>query len=258
MSNTAAGMHLIVAQDYEQMSQLASEQIWGLLATKPSALLGIATGKSPLRTYQLLAERARNNPHHFSKARVLKVDEWMGLDMEHPSTCELYLREQVLNPWRIGDSRYCGWNSKPDNVEDECARMESWIAHHGPMDMCILGIGKNGHLALNEPSSSLQAHPHRSILTEDSRNHSMLKNAQKPPLYGLTIGVGDIMHSRHLLLLASGKEKAKKLKMLFSGIVTPRCPVSILQLHPDVTVICDREAASELNSQMGLDSQSGH
>ena len=128
----------------------------------------------------------------------------------------------------------------------ECARMATWLAANGPIDLSILGLGVNGHLGFNEPAAALQAGPHVARLSRASLRHEMLRNARGQASYGLTLGMGDLMRSREVLLLVSGARKAEQLRRLFTGQVTPRFPASFLGLHPVLTICCDLAAAALL------------
>ena len=235
-------MHIQIARDHEEMSVRAAARIARDLRRKPGLLLGLATGATPTRTYQRLADTRRARPALFRGVRIVKLDEWLGLPMDHPATCETYLRENVLGPWGVPRSRYHGFGSRPRDARAECARLARWLARHGPLDLCVLGLGRNGHLLMNEPADALAAGPHVARLTAETRAHSMLRSLKTPPRRGLTMSLADILQSRAILLLVSGRHKAAPLRRMLSGRVTTRCPASLLWLHPDVTVLCDRDA----------------
>lgn len=224
------------------MSQKAAARIARELRRKPRLLLGLATGATPTRTYERLAQMRTRRPSLLRAVRIVKLDEWLGLRMDHPATCEVYLRENVLGPWGVPRSRYRGFRSRPPDAEAECARLARWLAGHGPFDLCVLGLGTNGHLLMNEPADALPAGPHVARLATSTRAHSMVRTLKAPPRRGLTMGLGDILRSRAILLLVSGRAKAAPLRRMMSGRVTTRCPASLLWLHPDVTLYCDREA----------------
>jgi galactosamine-6-phosphate isomerase len=228
------------------MSRWAAAQIRTVLQAKPSALVGLATGGSPLRTYQLLAKRAAREPRLFRAIRILKLDEWGGLDLNDPASCESYLQRHVLTPWGVKAGRYFGWHSRPKNPAAECGRVARWLKRHGPMDLCVVGLGLNGHLLLNEPGTGLTAPPHVARLSPESRRHTMLQQARKRPRYGLTIGLAGVLQSRRVLLLVSGANKARQLKRVVNGPLTTQCPASFLQLHPNLTVVFDAAAAGGL------------
>jgi galactosamine-6-phosphate isomerase len=227
------------ASDHEAMSQLAVAQIVAQLRTKPDSLLVLATGSTPHRAYQLLADQGRAEQGLCDQMRILKLDEWGGLAMDDPATCEAALRETLIHPLRMGPDRYRAWQSDPPDVNAECGRMARWLREHGPADLCVLGLGINGHLGFNEPNDHLHPHAHRTELSKESMRHSMLHQARTQPAFGLTLGMRDIMSSRNILLLVSGKSKRTQLRRLFQPEISPSFPASFLWLHPRVTVCCD-------------------
>jgi galactosamine-6-phosphate isomerase len=231
-----------MTRDHDEMSQKAASHLARALRRKPGLLLGLATGATPTRTYERLAQMRTRRPALFRGVRIVKLDEWLGLPMDHPATCETYLREHVLGPWAVPRSRYRGFRSRPRDARAECARLARWLARQGPFDLCVLGLGRNGHLLMNEPADALPAGPHVARLAASTRAHSMVRAMKTPPRRGLTMGLADILRARAILLLVSGAQKAAALRRLLSGRVTTRCPASLLWLHPDVTVLCDRDA----------------
>ena len=240
-------VRILVADDHEGSSRHAARLIGAALRRRPGLLLGLATGETPTRTYGLLAARRDRDRSLFRRVRVIKLDEWLGLPLRHPSTCETYLRKTVLGPWRVAASRYEGFASRPKDPSAECARIAAWLARRGPIDLCVLGLGTNGHLLMNEPAASLEPGPHVARLSASTQRHSMIRSLSAPPRRGLTLGMGDILGSKAVLLLVSGRHKAAAFRRMVSGTVTTRCPASFLSLHPDVTVLCDREAAGGLS-----------
>jgi galactosamine-6-phosphate isomerase len=239
-------VHVHIARDHDEMSQKAAARIARELRRKPRLLLGLATGATPTRTYAGLAQMRAREPSLLRRVRIVKLDEWLGVPMRHAATCETYLRENVLGPWQVARSRYRGFRSQPPDAAAECARLARWLARHGPLDLCVLGLGRNGHLLMNEPADALRAGPHVARLTPSTRAHSMVRALKNPPRRGLTVGLADILRSTAILLLVSGRHKMVPLRRMMSGRVTTRCPASLLWLHPDVTVYCDRESSATL------------
>jgi galactosamine-6-phosphate isomerase len=235
-------VHIHIAPDHDAMSRKAASHLARALRRKPDLRLGLATGATPTRTYERLAQMRTRRPGLFRAVRIVKLDEWLGLPMDHPASCETYLRENVLGPWGVPRARYHGFHSRPPDARAECARLARWLARHGPLDLCVLGLGRNGHLLMNEPAAVLAAGPHVARLAPSTRAHSMVRAMKAPPRRGLTMGLADILRSRAVLLLVSGSHKAAPLRRLLRGGVTTRCPASLLWLHPDVTVLCDRDA----------------
>jgi len=235
-----------VARDHEQMSRRAAARIAAAVRRNPTLLLGVVTGASPTRTYQRLAERRAVEPSLFRRVRVVKLDEWLGLPPRHPASCESYLRVNLLGPLGIPRARYQGFQARPKDAGADCARLARWLSRHGPIDLCVLGLGRNGHLLMNEPAAALRPGSHVARLAASTRRHSMLEGLKTLPRLGLTMGMADILQSRAILLLVSGRPKAAPLRRMLSGRVTTRCPASFLWLHPDVTVYCDRAAGRAL------------
>jgi len=245
-----------VYPDEETMSAAAAAWLASELRTQPGLLTSLATGASPRRMYELLATLARREPALFAQARWIKLDEWGGLPMSDPATCETFLRERLLDPIGVTPDRYFGWESRPEDVQAECRRVADWLAAHGPIDVQILGLGANGHLGFNEPATELQGGPHRAQLSPASLSHAMLDRSKGRVAYGLTLGMDDILKSRRILLLVSGARKASQLLRLFTGGVSNDFPASWLQRHADVVVFCDAAAASLVDRE--LQSTAGH
>jgi galactosamine-6-phosphate isomerase len=235
-----------IAEDHEEMSRHAAARIVREVRRKPDLLLASATGDTPSRTFERLAEIRASEPSLFRRVRVVKLDEWLGLPMRHPATCETYFRKRVLGPLGIPRSRFQGFRSQPNDPVAECARMARWLAGHGPFDLCVLGLGRNGHLLFNEPAAALPPGPHVARLSAMTRRHSMVRVMAKAPRNGLTLGLADILQSQTILLLVSGHHKVAAFSRMLKGGVTTRCPASLLWLHPDVTIHCDEEAARAL------------
>lgn len=235
-------MQVKIVNSYTDLSQIAKDQIIRAMEEKPDLLLCTATGNSPTKTYELLAEEFVSDPMKFSKIRVIKLDEWGGIEPEESGSCESYLRENLLGPLQISNERYIGFNSNPENPLQECTRISTHLAKDGPIDLCILGFGSNGHLALNEPAEFLQAQCHVAELSSSSLNHKMTSGMKKKPSYGLTLGMADILYSKQILILISGSGKSKMVKQLLSGMVSTQLPASFLWLHPNTVCLIDSES----------------
>jgi galactosamine-6-phosphate isomerase len=233
-----------ILPDYESLSRHAADLVIDRLREQPSALISLAAGATPSRAYQLLAERYSREPGLFAKCRLLKLDEWGGLPIEDPATCDHQLRSALIGPLAASD-RYVGFDSNPNNPEAECARIADWLRERGPIDLCILGLGLNGHIGFNEPAEYLQPHAHVAHLSPTSMNHAMLNRTAARPAYGLTLGMADLLQSRAVLVLVSGATKRDPLQRLLSGRIATSFPASFLQLHPRVTVLVDSAAHSE-------------
>jgi galactosamine-6-phosphate isomerase len=240
-------LELIVAENYEEMSQLAAEKMFEAIQEKPDLLISIATGSTPTLAYDLLAEKAKTDPKSFEKLRMIKLDEWGGIPSDDPCTCETYIKKHLTEPINIPDERFISWESNPENPEEEVKRIQKTLEKEGDIDLCILGMGVNGHLGFNEPSEALKLNPHVATLTDTTKKHTMAQEAEHEIKYGLTLGMGDIMRSKKIILLVNGDHKIEPFKKFLSQKITSEFPSSILWLHPNITVICDKEAVPEMS-----------
>lgn len=236
---------ITVEADYEAMSRRAADVVAEQLRAKPDLLLCVATGSSPRRAYELLAEKRRDEPRLFERLRVLKLDEWGGLPPEHPGTCETYLRRWLIEPLGISAERYLTFRGDAAEPEAECGRIREMLRAHGPIDLSVLGLGLNGHLGMNEPADELSLEAHVAPLSKETAQHSMIRDATPPVRFGLTLGMGDLLQSHRILLLVNGAAKRDALRRLRAGRVTTQFPASLLWLHRGVTCLCDREAVDE-------------
>jgi galactosamine-6-phosphate isomerase len=235
-------MEYFVLDTYEDLSLRAGEIFMEQLKVKKGLLMGAATGSTPSGLYARLAKSAPNNVTLFSALRVMKLDEWYGLPMEDTGTCETYLRTRLLQPLNIGDDRYFSFNSDAGDPEAECRAVKTMLELNGPIDLCVLGLGMNGHIAFNEPSPSLTAHPHLATLARSSQIHPMIADRGVKTEYGLTLGMADIFQSRMILLLISGTAKRDIVQNLLSERITTTLPASLLWLHPNAICLMDRDA----------------
>jgi galactosamine-6-phosphate isomerase len=241
-------VHLEIAPDYESLSRRAASYVAGALRREPALLLGLATGASPARTYELLAARRRREPGLFRRCRVVGLDEWGGLSATHPASCARYIRDRILRPLGITAARHRHFKGDARDPAAEIRRMARWLHRHGPVGLGLLGLGRNGHLLMNEPASALPPRAHFATLAPSTRRHTMLEGLRSAPRQGLTFGLAEVLQARSLLLLVSGRHKREALARMLQGTVTPRCPASFLWLHPQVTVLADRAATGSLRA----------
>jgi galactosamine-6-phosphate isomerase len=178
----------------------------------------------------------------------LKLDEWGGLPMDDPATCETQLRASLIEPLRL-EKRYIAFESQPPDPQAECRRIAAWLDRNGPIDVSILGLGINGHLGFNEPAEVLQPHAHVAELSGDSLSHTMLRRSGRRPKFGLTLGIDDLLTSRKVLLLVSGESKRQALKRLLEEPITAAFPASFLQKRSDVVLLTDAAARGGLPSK---------
>lgn len=238
-------MKIEVLETYEALSRRAAALIASGLKRQPNLLLCASAGGTPTGAYQELAAKYTLSPRLFSRMRVLQIDEWLGLPSRHPATCRNDLKHKLLTPLGIARSRFIGFASDAPDPVRECRRVSTWLAEKGPIDICVLGLGTNGHIAMVEPSPELHPAVQVARLSPASRKHPLLQAVKAKPTHGLTLGMGDILRSRHILLLVSGLQKRTALAQLLKPRVTTRFPASLLWLHSHATLLCDRSAAGQ-------------
>ncbi len=238
-------MKIEICSSYEEISAKAKKELVNALLWNKGLLVCAASGGSPTRLYGMLAEEASANPQLFDQLRIVKLDEWGGVPMDYPGTCECYLQQEVIQPLHIRADRYISFRSDAGDPGQECERVQGQLVQQGPIDICILGLGMNGHIAFNEPSPFLQPHCHIATLSDTSMTHPMVLGEDRKPTYGLTLGMADIMHSKRIILLINGTKKKQIAKEFLSGKVTTTLPASLLWLHPNALCLIDSEAAGE-------------
>ena len=226
-------MRILNLKDTHELGLKASTIVKNELLKNPKLLLCAATGNSPLPLYQQLAEEFKRKTILFQQIRVLTLDEWVGLSSPVGS-CDSFLQEHFIKPLKISKDRYFFFNTSADNLTDECLRMQEVLKKQGPLDLCILGLGKNGHLGFNEPAAKLEPHCHVANLTDQSQQHSMIEYSMNKPTQGITLGIQDILSSKRILLLVSGTGKEEAKKQLLSGRISSEWPASILWKHDNV------------------------
>ena len=233
-------MRVIKCADYKEMCKTAASLVWKEIERKPKLLLCTATGSSPEGLYRELATMADSNKDLFRMLRILKLDEWGGIPENHPVSCEYFLKKKLLGPLDIPQERYISFASDSDDPETECKRIRNEIKRKGPIDICILGLGRNGHLGLNEPAPKLEPFCHVAALSAESLLHPMIASLEQKPEYGLTLGLKEILDSRLIIMLVSGKEKKHIAEKFLEGSVTTELPASFLWQHPQVECLVEQ------------------
>ena len=232
-------MDIRFVKDATTMAEMASSVIAEAIRQKPNLLLCAATGNSPTETYKLLVAQKAN--FDSSQLRVIKLDEWGGVAMDNPQTCEQYLQQHLIKPLQISRERYFAFQSNSANPVDEIAGMQTILAANGPIDVCILGLGLNGHIAFNEPAELLEPNRHIATLSKQSMQHSMASEMGNKPTYGLTLGMSDILQSRQIVMLVTGQNKKDMIQKFLSKKITSQIPASFLWLHNNVQCFIDEQ-----------------
>ena len=232
-------MRVTVLPDREALDREAAALIWEAASAKPDLLICLASGDTPTGTYELLA----GAPERLAGARFIQLDEWAGIGADDPASCAAYLERTVRGPLAVPPECWLGIRGDAPDMADECRRLQAALTAAGPIDLCILGLGRNGHLGLNEPAESFDPSCHIATLAEQTRTHPMLAETGSPVRHGLTLGLGDILRSRKILLMVSGAAKRDSLARLAERRVAPQLPASFLWLHGDAVCLCDEDAA---------------
>lgn len=241
-------MRLIIAKNYEELSKKAAEIIVEVINKKPNAVLGLATGSSPVGLYKEMIKMNKNGEIDFSKVTTVNLDEYLGLSGEHPQSYRYFMNEKLFNYINIDKYNTHVPNGLANDAEEENRRYDEKIKELGGTDIQLLGVGSNGHIAFNEPANELVFGTHLTDLTNETieANSRFFNSKDEVPTKAFTMGLGGIMKAKKILVIASGENKAEAVKGMLKGNITTLLPASILQLHHDVTVIIDEAAAKLL------------
>lgn len=239
-------MKVIITKDYDEMSQKAFEVMSGVVKSNPEAVIGLATGSTPIGLYKNMIKDHNENGTSYKKIKTVNLDEYAGLDVNSDQSYVYFMRDNLFNHIDIDLKNTNIENGKAADREAECARYNALLATM-QQDIQVLGIGSNGHIAFNEPGTPFGSVTHIVNLTESTikDNSRLFKSIDEVPRQAFTMGLKNIMNAKKILILANGANKAKAVYGLVKGEVTENVPASILQLHPDCTLVCD-EAAAEL------------
>jgi glucosamine-6-phosphate deaminase len=241
-------MLVVVVDSYEELSKNGAKQVADLVRKKPDCVLGFATGSTPVGLYEELIRMHKEEGLDFSKVVTFNLDEYVGLHPAHERSYHYFMWKKLFDHINV-DPRYVHIpDGEAENVAEQCDWYEAKIVEFGGIDLQILGIGANGHIAFNEPLSSLGSRTRIKTLKESTRldNARFFDSLDEVPKYAITMGVGTIMEAHGLLLMASGPEKADAVKETVEGPVTAQYPATIVQMHRFATILIDREAASKL------------
>jgi len=241
-------MEVVIKRDYGLMSKAAAQLVVDVLNTKPNAVLGMATGSTPLGLYQELVRLHQAGQVDFSRVTTFNLDEYVGLPANHPQSYHYFMHEHFFQHVNIPRHNINIPSGTTSNYPAFCQWYERRIAECGGIDLQILGIGSDGHIAFNEPGSSLSSRTRLKTLSKQTidDNARFFERREDVPVYAITMGVGTILDARKLVLVASGKTKAKAIAQAVEGPVTSMVTASALQLHRDASVIVDEQAAAGL------------
>ncbi len=240
-------MKFIVCKDYDEMSKKAAEIMAEVIKNKPECVLGLATGSTPTGMYKELINMNKSGEISFDKVVSYNLDEYYPISPDNDQSYRYFMNDNLFNHIDIKMENTHVLNGEAQNPEEECAKYDKAIEAAGGIDIQVLGIGRNGHIAFNEPDEALIAPTHKTGLTEDTidANARFFESADDVPKHALTMGMASIFGARKIILLANGASKNDAVKDLLSDEIKTSNPSTLLKLHPDVTILCDKEAYGE-------------
>jgi glucosamine-6-phosphate deaminase len=231
------------------LARTLAVHIAATLGQRPALVLGLATGRTPIRLYHELGSLQANGQADFSRATTFNLDEFFGIAGDHPGSYRVFMQEHLFSRVNLPPEQIHFLNGKAPDPDAECVRYETAIAAAGGIDLQILGIGTNGHIGFNEPGRSLEARTHLVTLKASTRrsNASLFGGEfDQVPAQALSMGMATILHARRIVMIATGKSKARCVERMVRGPIETKMPASFLQLHRDVELMLDRAAASVL------------
>lgn len=241
-------MKIYCTKDYKEMSRKAANIISAEIILKQDCVLGLATGSTPIGTYQQLIEWYHKGDLDFSKVKTVNLDEYKGIAEENNQSYRYFMNHNLFNYVNIDKKNTYVPNGMAESEEEECIRYTSVIDSLGGVDLQLLGIGHNGHIGFNEPGDTFTLGTHCVALSQSTieANSRLFENVDEVPRFAYTMGIKTIMKAKRILIVVSGEDKADIVKNAVRGNVTPEIPVSILQLHQDVILVADEAALSKL------------
>lgn len=241
-------MEFKIFDSYEEVSKYSADLVVSVLKEKKDAVLGLATGSSPEGLYKELIKLNKDGEIDFSEVKSVNLDEYVGLDGDHHQSYRYFMDVNLFNHVNIDKKNTYVPNGTVEDLEKGAKEYDELVESMGAIDVQILGIGPNGHIGFNEPGEELLLSTHVADLTEETieANARFFASKDEVPTKAVTMGVGPIMKSKKIILIASGKNKAWAVQQMVSDVVTTKIPATLLKLHPDVTVVLDKDAASLL------------
>ena len=242
------GISLVIAEDASAAAAIVADQFANLIKAKPNAVLGLATGGTPVKTYQQLVQKVQQGRLSFQDVQSFNLDEYVGLKGDHPQSYRSFMNENLFEHVDIDLSRTHVPDGTAADLTTQCQEYEAMIREAGGIDLQLLGIGHNGHIAFNEPGSAADSRTRLVDLTTETiqANARFFDTIDEVPKQAVTMGIGTIMESKSIVLLATGEGKAQAVERMIQGPVDVELPASILQQHPSLTVVTDPAAASQI------------
>ena len=241
-------MKIIVCENYDEMSLKGAEIVKEQVNSKPDCILGLATGSTPVGLYTCLAEMNKKGDVDFSKVTSFNLDEYYPISPENDQSYRYFMNENLFSKINIDITKTHVPNGMAEDPEKACKEYDESILAAGGIDLQILGIGQNGHIAFNEPADELYEGTHLTGLTESTikANARFFEKEEDVPTKAVTMGIASIMRAKKIIILANGPAKREIVEKLLNGGITTNIPASLLKVHHDVTLICDKEACPEM------------
>jgi len=243
-------MKLYRAKNYEELSKIAANIMAAQITLKPDSVIGLATGSTPIGMYDNLVAKNQAGDLDFSQVTTVNLDEYKGLPASHDQSYSYFMHSHLFDRINLPQDRCFLPDGTVEDAEVECARYEALIDSLGGVDMQLLGIGHNGHIGFNEPAEAFALTTNCVTLTQRTleANKRFFSSIDEVPKQAFTMGIGTIMKAKKILMVITGADKAEALYAAFCGPITPAMPASILQLHPDVTLVADEAALSKYDA----------
>ena len=245
-------MRVTIFKDERALAKTLAERIARDLAAKPDLVLGLPTGRTPIRLYHELGSMHGKGQADFSRATTFNLDEFLGIPPEHPGSYRAFMQEHLFSRVNLDPSRINVLHGTAADPNEECVRYDRAIDEAGGIDLQLLGIGTNGHIGFNEPARELASTTHRVVLKSSTRRSNAALFGGDPdqvPREALSMGMATILHARLIVMIATGKSKAGCIEKVVHGPITTKLPASFLQVHRDVELMLDETAASRLDPQ---------
>lgn len=241
-------MRVILCDNYEMVSEEAARIVESQIVLKPDCVLGLATGSTPVGMYKILADKYKNGDLDFSKVKTFNLDEYYPISRKNNQSYYYFMNENLFDYVNVPKGNIHIPNGEVEDPEKECEEYEKLIEENGGIDLQILGIGQNGHIGFNEPDINLESKTHVTELTESTikANSRFFSSVDEVPTKALTMGIATILKSRKIILMACGEEKSEALAELLTDDIKTDNPATMLKVHPDVVIICDKAAYSKV------------
>lgn len=242
-------MEVIIKNSYQEISRLAADYLLNTIKNKENAVLGLPTGSTPLEMYKIVANEYIKSNVSFKNVKTFNLDEYMGLDKTNKNSYYFFMEKNLFSHIDINKGSINIPNGMATNIKRECLNYENKIKEAGFIDILFLGIGQNGHIGFNEPAEYFEPYTHEVKLHQNTidANSRFFNKIEDVPKTAITMGIKTILAAKKIVLIAAGSSKADAISKTINGKITPEVPASILQLHNNITILLDKEAAKNLN-----------